>query len=65
MCGIFGSINKGAMGDTYSGLKQLEYRGYDSFGFIAVRDGRAIVERSLGPLDRGYLKGAMMPWWAM
>ena len=57
MCGIFGSINKGAMGDTYSGLKQLEYRGYDSFGFIAVRDGRAIVERSLGPLDRGLFKG--------
>lgn len=62
MCGIFGSINKGAMGDTYEGLKKLEYRGYDSFGFMAFSKGwiprgfGVVVNRQLGPLDQSLFK---------
>lgn len=50
MCGIFGSINKNALRDTYTGLQRLEYRGYDSFGYAALKNGEVSVERQLGPL---------------
>ena len=53
MCGIFGSINKNALQDTYVGLKRLEYRGYDSFGYAAIKDGNVDVVRRLGSVDRG------------
>ena len=53
MCGIFGSINKNALRDTYVGLKRLEYRGYDSFGYAALNwhTNFVNVHRKLGPLD--------------
>ena len=62
MCGIFGSVNKGAMGDTYAGLKKLEYRGYDSFGFMAFNKGciprgfGVVANKGLGPLDQSLFK---------
>ena len=59
MCGIFGSINSNALADTYAGLKHLEYRGYDSFGYAALEHvpGRGggnyvAVCRKLGALDK-------------
>ncbi len=41
MCGIFGMIGNGAVGQTLTALKRLEYRGYDSAG-IAVKTGNKI-----------------------
>ena len=52
MCGIFGSINKNALQDTYVGLKRLEYRGYDSFGYVALRGDEIYVCRQLGTVDQ-------------
>jgi glucosamine--fructose-6-phosphate aminotransferase (isomerizing) len=51
MCGIFGSISNNALHDTYVGLKRLEYRGYDSFGYIALKDGGADICRRIGSVD--------------
>ena len=52
MCGIFGSINRNALQDTYVGLKRLEYRGYDSFGYVALRGDEEYMCRQLGALDQ-------------
>ena len=57
MCGIFGSINKNALQDTYVGLKRLEYRGYDSFGYVALRGDEAYVCRQLGTVDQTAFHG--------
>lgn len=39
MCGIYGYIGKSAVKEVFSGIKRLEYRGYDSAG-IAVFDSK-------------------------
>ena len=54
MCGIFGSINKNALRDTYRGLSRLEYRGYDSFGYAAaaLKGDKVDVVKGLGSVDR-------------
>ena len=52
MCGIFGSINTNALEDTYTGLSRLEYRGYDSFGYVALRGDETYVCRQLGTVDQ-------------
>ncbi len=52
MCGIVGCINIGENVENYliEGLKELEYRGYDSAG-IAIRDGNDLrVVKALGKL---------------
>tara|TARA_Y100000296_G_scaffold21208_1_gene25102 strand:+ start:623 stop:1258 length:636 start_codon:yes stop_codon:yes gene_type:complete len=51
MCGIFGSINKNSLHDTYTGLSRLGYCGYDSFGYAALKKNNVTVRRQLGPLD--------------
>ncbi|MCK9578659.1 glutamine--fructose-6-phosphate transaminase (isomerizing) [bacterium] len=41
MCGIVGYIGKNpALPILFSGLERLEYRGYDSFGFCVLDDGK-------------------------
>ena len=53
MCGIFGSINKNALRDTYKGLSRLEYRGYDSFGYAAALKGDKVdIVKGLGSVDK-------------
>ena len=52
MCGIFGSLGNKAIDEVYVGLKRLEYRGYDSFGFAALQDKSVEVVRQTGPLDK-------------
>ncbi len=52
MCGIVGYIGKkDATTIILSGLKKLEYRGYDSAGIAVLEDGHITVRRAAGKLD--------------
>jgi len=51
MCGIVGCINNNPIDFLITGLKELEYRGYDSAG-IAIKDNNEIkVIKAVGKLD--------------
>src|SRR4051794_20762194 len=53
MCGIIGYIGeKRVLPILIDGLRRLEYRGYDSAGVAAVRDGTIELRRSAGKLAR-------------
>ena len=54
MCGIVGYVGFGdAVDYLVSGLRRLEYRGYDSAGLAALDgDGRIAVVKSAGRIDR-------------
>ena len=52
MCGIFGSISDNALSDIYEGLSRLEYRGYDSFGYVRIDNGKVYTCRHLGPIEK-------------
>ncbi|MEI7604137.1 MAG: glutamine--fructose-6-phosphate transaminase (isomerizing) [bacterium] len=52
MCGIFGYIGKDdAKKVVLSGLKRLEYRGYDSWGVSVEKDGEVFLEKVVGKID--------------
>ncbi|HEV8052050.1 MAG TPA: glutamine--fructose-6-phosphate transaminase (isomerizing) [Parachlamydiaceae bacterium] len=49
MCGIFGYIGpKDVVKTTISGLKKLEYRGYDSAGIAGIKDGKIVYCKEAG-----------------
>jgi glutamine---fructose-6-phosphate transaminase (isomerizing) len=49
MCGIVGYIGeRDAQNILVSGLKRLEYRGYDSAGIVTLNDDRAVLLRAKG-----------------
>ncbi len=52
MCGIFGYVGKrtDAGKIAIEGLKNLEYRGYDSWGVACKRGEGIIVEKEIGPI---------------
>lgn len=51
MCGIFAYIGKkSAPPILLSGLKSLEYRGYDSWGIVVAKDGKALVDKRIGKI---------------
>jgi glutamine---fructose-6-phosphate transaminase (isomerizing) len=53
MCGIIGVTGRAsAVQDILSGLRRLEYRGYDSSGVVAVTDDSLGVVKRSGKLDR-------------
>lgn len=52
MCGIVGYIGpQDAAPIILSGLKRLEYRGYDSAGLAVIQDGTIQMRRDVGRLD--------------
>ena len=53
MCGIVGYVGeKEAQGFLLSGLKRLEYRGYDSAGIVTLaNDGKATLIRAKGKIN--------------
>lgn len=53
MCGIVGYIGPNNASDILlSGLKRLEYRGYDSYGFCLIKENKeAIVFKRIGRID--------------
>lgn len=52
MCGIFGYVGQreDAPDLVLAGLKQLEYRGYDSWGIAVPQDGRIVLEKRTGKI---------------
>lgn len=62
MCGIVGFV--GEQGDAlpfiFSGLKRLEYRGYDSAGIALAHDGQIALKKARGKLEAlGQILGGM------
>jgi len=58
MCGIFGVIgdNQKAAETVLSGLKKLEYRGYDSWGITVKAGNRLVRERHVGKIGDAMTK---------
>jgi glucosamine--fructose-6-phosphate aminotransferase (isomerizing) len=54
MCGIFGYVgqDRDAAGIVLSGLKKLEYRGYDSWGVAVAHDGGMAIEKRVGKIGQ-------------
>lgn len=56
MCGIFGYVGRGnAASIVFQGLKQLEYRGYDSWGVVAVGKNGLQLEKRVGKIGESRL----------
>ncbi len=53
MCGIVGYIGKRSITEVLiSGLKRLEYRGYDSSGIAILKDNQILRHRSVGKISQ-------------
>lgn len=59
MCGIFGYVGKdcNAAEIVLSGLKSLEYRGYDSWGVAVVSESRIYVKKKAGKIGDAVVSG--------
>ena len=51
MCGIAGFIGSKAIKNTMIGLKNLEYRGYDSAGIAYIKNNRVIINKKKGKIE--------------
>ena len=72
MCGIIGRVGSDVLKDIVDGLKNLEYRGYDSYGLCATRGGSHFLHKGVGIISRdfdtsnkeGFLAGIGHTRWA-
>lgn len=56
MCGIFGYVGgRNATKIVFEGLKSLEYRGYDSWGTVAVGSSELTLEKHVGKIGSSQL----------
>lgn len=53
MCGIFAykGISQNASNIVLSGLKKLDYRGYDSWGIAVLKDSKIFIEKDVGKIE--------------
>ena len=57
MCGIVGVVSGRDVNEKlYNGLKNLEYRGYDSVGMCFVDNGKFIIKKGVGKLEHVHSK---------
>ena len=52
MCGITGFVGKNAIKYTMMGLKNLEYRGYDSSGIAYIKNNDIVIKKEAGRIDK-------------
>ena len=52
MCGIFGMLGCGAVEQTLTALKRLEYRGYDSAGIATKTDNQLHIFKQAGRVEQ-------------
>lgn len=57
MCGIMASKGNNIIGSVLSGLKKLEYRGYDSCGVACKVNGKIESHKQVGYVDKLYEAG--------
>ncbi len=61
MCGIIGLIklneSDSAIKDIVNGLRRLEYRGYDSWGYAALNGTNILLEKKIGRISEPSLNG--------
>lgn len=56
MCGIFGYVGSGnASSIVFAGLKNLEYRGYDSWGVASIQSGQIKIQKQVGKIGSSHL----------
>lgn len=67
MCGIFGYIGKrsDAPKIVFEGLKRLEYRGYDSWGTVAIskiknKKSKFVLEKHVGKIENSTLNSKLL-----
>ena len=50
MCGIYGYLGSStdATNIVLSGLKKLDYRGYDSWGIATIKNHQVYIEKDIG-----------------
>ena len=53
MCGIVGIVSKkDCIKDIVSGLRSLEYRGYDSSGVVAIQNNKFQYSKNIGKVSK-------------
>lgn len=53
MCGIVGYVgNKNCISNIIHGLKQLEYRGYDSSGIAYIENNQVVIKKEEGKIEK-------------
>ena len=67
MCGIFGYLGDqdNAPQMTIKGLKQLEYRGYDSWGIAFEARNKLIVRKEVGKIGSAKIAKSIKSTWSM